>query len=122
MNRAKSAYPLAALALLITALAILLACIDFDRWRAINAWLAENSPVRGLAVFGSAGLFGGFIGCVYAIASDCGWRMYVVAILTGIIAGEIGVFILVAPGPIWRTIVAISVLLVSAILFRLGAE
>ena len=40
----------------------------------------------------------------------------------GLFAGEIGVLILLAPGPIWRTTFAVGVLLGAAVLFRLGAE
>jgi hypothetical protein len=118
----KSSFPFAALALLITVFAALLVCADVERWRQEYAWLTRNSPWPLVALFGGASLFGGLIGAGYMFVSRASWRARLMAPLAGILAGEIGVLLLVAPGPIWRTIFAVSILVGTAILFRLGAE
>jgi len=122
MVRAKTGYPLASLALLITALACLLSCVDVDQLRAQLAWVAENGISEAVPFVAFAGIFGGIVGIVYLFASGFSWRKCLVAPLAGVLAGELGLMILVAPGPMWRTIFAIGILLVSAVIFRLGAE
>jgi hypothetical protein len=118
----KSSFPFAALALLVTAFASLLVCADGDRWQQQYGWLSQQWPWRMLAVFGGAALFGGFIGLGYMLFSRASWRVRLMAPVAGILAGEIGILLLVAPGPIWRTIFAVSILVGTAVLFRLGAE
>ena len=120
--RAKTAYPLASLALLITALACLLACVDVEQLRAHLAWVAENGWIEAVPFVTFAAIFGGVVGIIYLFASGFSWRKCLVAPLAGILAGELGLMILAAPGPMWRTIFAIGILLVSAVIFRLGAE
>jgi hypothetical protein len=118
----KSSFPFAALALLVTAFAALLVCADVDRWRDQYGWLSQDWPWRLLALFGGAALFGGLIGAVYMFASRARWRVRLLAPLAGILACEVGTLVLVAPGPLWRTIFAVGILVGTAILFRLGAE
>jgi hypothetical protein len=59
---------------------------------------------------------------VYVLRRRSSWRARLFAPLIGILAGEVGVPILVAPGAMWRTIFAISILLIAAIVFRLDAD
>ncbi|MCI0333068.1 MAG: hypothetical protein L0228_07585 [Planctomycetes bacterium] len=118
----KASFPLASLALLITVFACLLVCADVERWREQYTWLAVDWPWRLVALFGGAALFGGLIGVGFMFASKLRWRARLLAPVAGILAGQVGVLLLVAPGPIWRTIFAVLVLLGTAILFRLGAE
>jgi hypothetical protein len=115
-------FPLASLALLITGFAALLACADVQRWREQYAWLSEDWPWRLVALFGGAAIFGGLVGAGFMFKSKMRWRARLLAPVAGILAGEIGALILVAPGPIWRTIFAVVVLLGTAVVFRLGAE
>ena len=118
----KSSYPFAALALLVTVFASLLVCADVERWRQQYTWLSEDWPWRLVALFGGAAVFGAIIGAGYIFTSRASWRVRLLAPLAGFLAAEIGVLILVAPGPIWRTIFAVLVLVGTAVLFRLGAE
>jgi hypothetical protein len=118
----KSSFPFAALALLVTVFASLLVCADIDRWNQQYGWLSQQWPWRMVAVFGGAAMFGGTIGLVYMFVSRASWRVRIMAPFAGILAGEMGILLLVAPGPIWRTIFAVSILVGTAILFRLGAE
>jgi hypothetical protein len=73
-------------------------------------------------VFGGAALFGGFVGMMFMFKAKMSWKSRMLAPIAGILAGEIGALILVAPGPIWRTTFAVLVLLLTAVIFRLGAE
>jgi hypothetical protein len=68
------------------------------------------------------GLFGGLIGLAHVFFSPAAGRARWIAPFAGILAGQLGVLILVAPGPMWRTLFAITVLLGTTILLRLGAE
>jgi hypothetical protein len=119
---ARGGFPIASLALLVTVLAAALACTDFQRLRAQYEWLSVSWPLRLVAVLGSAGLFGGVIGVTQMFLSGARGRARWVAPLAGVLAGQVGVLILLAPGPLWRTLFAIGVLLAATILFRLGAE
>ena len=118
----RAGFPLASLALLVTVLAAALACTDLQLWQEQVAWLSNDWPWRWVALLGGAGLFGGLIGVGQLFFSGAGGRARWIAPLAGVLAGEIGALILVAPGPIWRTLFAIGVLLTATILFRLGAE
>jgi drug/metabolite transporter (DMT)-like permease len=121
-NGSSGNFPLASLALLITGFAALLACADVQRWRQQYSWLSEDWPWRLVGLFGGAAIFGGLIGAGFMFKSKKRWPIRLLAPVSGILAGEIGVLILVAPGPIWRTIFAVVVLLGTAVVFRLGAE
>jgi hypothetical protein len=122
LPRTESSFPFASLALLVTVLAAALACTDFDRLRAQYVWLSVSWPQRLVAVLGSAGLFGGLIGVAQIFLSGARGRARWIAPLAGVLAGQVGVLILLAPGPLWRTLFAVGVLLAATILFRLGAE
>jgi hypothetical protein len=118
----RAGFPLASLVLLVTVLASLLACADVDRWREQYSWLADDWPWRLVALFGGAGLMGGLIGCAYLFVGGVSWRTRLLAPIAGIVAAQIGVLILVAPGSIWTTIFAVGVLLACTVIVRLGAE
>jgi hypothetical protein len=115
-------FPLASLALLVTAFASLLACVDIDRWRQQVAALSVAGPWQLALVFGGAGVFGGIVGLIFALFRRSSWRTKLAAPFVGIVAGEIGISILVAPGAVWRTIIAVGVLLGTVILVRLDAD
>ena len=117
----KTSFPLASLALLITCFAALLACTDLDRWREQYVWLSQDWPWRMVALFGGAAIFGGIVGTCFMFTSKVRWRTRLLAPVAGILAAEIGTLILVAPGPLWRTIFVVMVLISTAILFRLDA-
>ena len=70
----------------------------------------------------AAGLIGGFVGLISLIFSRTSWRVRLLAPPAGILAGETGLFILMAPGPVWRTIFVVGILLGAAIVFRLDAD
>jgi hypothetical protein len=115
----KASFPLASLALLITGFAAFLACADVNRLREQYGWLSQDWPWRVVGLFGGAALFGAMIGSAFMLKYKARWRT---RLLSPLVAGLIGLLILVAPGPIWRTVFAVIVLLVTAILFRIGAE
>jgi hypothetical protein len=117
----KSSFPFASLALLITAFACLMVCADADRLRNEYAWLSQNKWIM-VAAFGGASLFGGLIGFIAMFFTRAPWRVRMIAPFAGMLAAEVGLLILMAPGPIWRTIFAMLVLIGTAVLFRLGAE
>jgi hypothetical protein len=121
-GRARSSYPLASLGLLITVFAAALACTDVNRMQQQYAWLSVNWPWRVVALLGGVGLFGAAIGVVYMFVSAARGRARWIAPLAGILAGQVGALLLVAPGPLWRTLFAIAVLLGTTIVLRLGAE
>lgn len=118
----KASFPLAALALLITAFAALLACADVERWNQQYTWLSVNWPWRLVAIFGAAAGFGGVVGFVLMTLTKERWRMRLAAALVGMMAGAVGALLLIAPGPIWRTVFAMLILLSTAIIFRLGSK
>jgi hypothetical protein len=107
---------------LVTVMAAALACTDFNRWNQQFAWLMEDWPWRVVALLAGVGVFGGLIGVAHLILSGVRGRSRWIAPLAGVLAGQIGVLILLAPGPLWRTLFAISVLLATTIVLRLGAE
>lgn len=121
-RHASSGFPLASLALLMTAFACLLACVDIDRWHKQYDAMYAADPWRLVLVFGGAGIFGGIIGLFFALLRRSSWKTAFFAPFVGIVAGEIGVSILLAPGAVWRTIIAVTVLLVTVILLRLDAD
>lgn len=122
LNRAEAGFPLASLVLLVSALAILLSCIDVGRWREQYNWIAEDWWWRGVGLFGLAGLLGAGIGLIHLFVFGFSWRAFFIAPLVGAVAGEIGLMILMAPGPLWRTIFALGILVVTAILVRLTSD
>jgi hypothetical protein len=117
----KSGFPFAALALLITAFACLMVCADADRMRQQYAWMSQNQWIT-TAMFAGACMFGGLIGFVAMFFTKASWRVRMVAPIAGMLAAQVGLLILMAPGPIWRTIFAMLVLIGTSVLFRLGAE
>jgi hypothetical protein len=121
-TQAQTGFPLASLALLATVFATALACTDLERWNQQYAWLSLNWPWRLVGLLGGAGLFGGLVGVVQLFLSGAWCKARWVAPLAGVLAGQVGALILVAPGPMWRTLSAVAVLLVATILFRIGAE
>ena len=120
--RAQAGYPLASLALLATVFAATLACTDLDRWSEQYTWLSLNWPWRLVALLGGAGLFGGLVGVAQLLFSGARGKARWIAPLAGVLAGQVGALLLVAPGPIWRTLCAVTVLLAATIVFRIGAE
>jgi hypothetical protein len=120
--RPRGGFPLASLALLITVFAVALACTDLDRWNRQYSWLSQDWPWRLVALFGGVGLVGGLIGVAHLFFAGVRGRARWLAPLAGVLASQVCVFILVAPGPLWRTMFAIGVLLGTTIVFRLGAE
>ncbi len=121
-QRRTAGFPIAALALLITTCACLLVSADIHRWREQRQILSANGSWWFTILVVSAGVVGGIVGLVSLFFSRSSWRVRVLAIPAGILAGETGLFILLAPGPVWRTIFAVGVLLSAAIVFRLDAD
>ena len=121
-GRSRGGFSLSSLALLVTVVAASFACLDLNRWNENYGWLSQNWPWRLVALLGLTGLFGGMLGVIHLFFLASSGRARWIAPLAGILAGQLGALILVAPGPIWRTLFAISVLLVTTVLLRAGAE
>jgi hypothetical protein len=115
-------FPIASLALLITTCACLLASADLKRWDEQYRMLSANGSWWFIVLVGVAGLIGGFVGLVSLFFSRTSWRVRLLAPPAGVLAGETALFILVAPGPVWRTVLAVGILLGTAIVFRLEAD
>ena len=128
-------FSLASLALLIAVVATMLASADAELWKKQYAWLSVQQPVAPLAwiwifvsvppailLFGGGAIFGALVGLVHWCLDGFRRRTLLVAPLSGVVAGCIGMLILVAPGPFWRLLVALVVLLMATNLLRLGAE
>ena len=87
-----------------------------------------HEPIGALAIgaalglFGGAAIFGALIGAGFMFTSKTRWGARLLAPLAGILAAEVGVLILVAPGPFWRTVMGVVVLICTATVFRIGAE
>lgn len=122
LRGSRGSFPLASLALLVTVLAAALACTDLARLHEQYEWLKVSWPWRLVSLLGAAGLFGGLIGVGQLFLSGARGRARWIAPLAGVLAGQVGVLILLAPGPMWRTLFAIGVLLTATVVFRLGAE
>lgn len=121
-RKSSAGFPLAALALLITAFACLFASIDLKRWNEQYQALSANDSWLFVILVAVAGTIGGIIGLLGLFASRSTWRVRLLAPLAGILAGETALFLLMAPGPVWRTIFATAILLVTAIIFRLDSD
>jgi hypothetical protein len=121
-GRTRGGFALSSLGLLVTVFAAVFASLDLERWSEQYVWLSQKWPWRLVTLFGVAGLLGGLIGVVHCFFLASSGRARWVAPLAGMLAGLIGAVILVAPGPIWRTLFAMSVLLVAAVLVRVGAD
>jgi hypothetical protein len=115
-------FPIAALVLLITTCACLLVSADIHRLREQYEALSANGSWCFVTLTGTAALIGGLVGVVTLLRSRASWRIRLLAIPAGILAAETALLILLAPGPVWRTIFAVTVLLGAAILFRLDAD
>ncbi len=121
-RRTAAGFPIASLALLITTCACLLASADIKRWHEQARELSANGSWLFVILIGTAGLIGGIIGLISLFFSRSKSRLRLLLPGAGMLAGEIGLFILMAPGPIWRTIFVVGILLGAAILLRLDAD
>ena len=121
-QRSTAGFPIASLALLITTCACLLVSADIKRWHEQYRALSADGSWWFILLVGVAGLIGGCVGLISLFFSRTSWRVRLLAPPAGILAGETGLFILLAPGPVWRTVFAVGILLGAAILFRLDAD
>jgi hypothetical protein len=121
-QRIAAGFPIASLALVITTCACLLASADIKRLHEQYRELSANGSWWFVILVAAAGLIGGFVGFVRLFISRTSWRVRLFALPAGILAGETGLVILLAPGPVWRTVFAVGILLGAAVLFRLDAD
>jgi len=96
--------------------------VDIERWRAQYAILDATGAWQIVALFGGGGIFGGIVSLIYLFRQRSGWRVLLIAPLIGVLAGEAGVLILLAPGAMWRTIFSVTVLVAAAVMLRLDAD
>jgi hypothetical protein len=121
-HRTSAGFPLASLALFVTAFACLLACVDIDRWRNQFATLAVTGIWQLVLVFGGAAVFGAVVGLLFALLRRANCQTTLFAPFVGILAGEAGVSILLAPAAVWRTMIAVTVLLGTVMLLRVDTD
>jgi hypothetical protein len=121
-QRSAAGFPIASLALVITTCACLLASADIKRWHELYRALSADGSWWFVILASAAGLVGGLIGLISLTFSCTNWRVRLLAPVAGILAGETGLFILLAPGPVWRTVFAVIILLGASVLCRLGAD
>lgn len=120
--RPAAGFPIAALALLITTCACLLASADIKRWHEQYRALSADDSWWFIILVGAAALIGGFVGLISLFFSRTSWQVRLLAPVAGVLAGETALFILIAPGPVWRTVFAVGILLGAAVVFRLDAD
>ena len=121
-RRERGGFPLASLALLVSVFACLLACIDFGQLRKSLTQLRANNLGSLVAAVVAAGILGSVVGLGYLFGRRPSWKQRFLAPVAGIVAAEIGLMILLAPGAMWRTVFAICILLAAVALFRLNAD
>jgi len=121
-TRSRAGSSIASLALLMAVLGCVLGSADmhrlherFERLNASGSWW-----LVGLVI--AAAVFGGAVGIISMLVSRLSWRLRLLAIPAGILTGEIGLFMLLATGPIWRSLFAVGVMLVAALIFRIDAD
>src|SRR5215216_3274869 len=90
--RSAAGFPIAALALLITTCACLLASADMKRWHEQYRALSADGSWSLVILVGAAGLIGGFVGLISLFFARTSWRIRLLAPLAGILAGETGLF------------------------------
>ena len=115
-------FSLASLALLVTACAVFLTAIDVDRCRQqlSRMWSTDSSFVIG--IFFAAAIVGGLIGFFRLFFAPFNLRLLLFAPLAGCLVGVVAILVLIAPGPLWRSILAILLLLATVNTLRLGSE
>ena len=121
-DQSSPGFPLASVALLVTSLACLLVCVDVGRLRTQFAILSAGGLWQSVTFFGIVGAFGGIVGLIYVLRRSMSRRALVAAPAMGVLAGVAGALVMVAPGALWRTILAVSILLISVILIRLDTN
>lgn len=119
---AQGGFSLAAMALLVTTFMTLFASSDFPRLRQQYAALTATDYWAFVGLFVGAAIVGGLIGLLHLFIHGFTWRMLWFAPLSGALAAEVGMLILIAPGPLWRTLLAAALLLGTTNLLRWGAE
>jgi hypothetical protein len=120
--RIRGGFSLASLALFVTACAVFLTAIDVERCRRQLGQMWVNDSGMVVTMFVAAAIVGGVVGLARLLVSGFSWRMLVFAPLTGGLVGAAAVLILIAPGPLWRSLVAVGLLLATTNFLRLGAE
>lgn len=115
-------FSLSSLVLFVTILACQLVCFDIERFRQQYAIVADKGHGAVVMLFGGAAMIGGVMGVACQFRRLRNWRTWLFAPLAGAIAGEASLLILMAPTELWRTVFAISVLLVTATLMQLSAD
>ncbi|MFO0791307.1 MAG: hypothetical protein U0805_17750 [Pirellulales bacterium] len=81
-----------------------------------------NEPFWLIALFAAAAVLGAFIGMISLGRRARSWWLFFVSPFIGMLAGEVSLVILLAPGALWRTVVAITVLLAAAICIKITAD
>lgn len=118
----RGGFSLAAMAMLVTTFMALFAASDIPRLRQQYAELTGNDYWQFIGLFVGAAIVGAAIGVLHLFVHGFSWRMLWFAPLSGALAAEVGMLILIAPGPLWRSLLAAGLLIGTTNLLRLGAD
>jgi hypothetical protein len=118
----RNSYSLASLALLVTVIAMVLASLNFDRClQQITKLIQERSSAL-VVLFVCAAIVGAVVGFAQMLFHGFSWRALLVSLVSGGLAGGLGAMLLVAPGSIGQSLIAVAVILGTTLAFRLGVE
>jgi hypothetical protein len=115
-------FSLSSLALLVTACAVFLTAIDIHFLSEQIERIWSREPLSLVLVFLGAALIGAIVGIVRLFVDGFSWRLLVFAPLVGCLVSVVAVLVLLAPGPLWRTLLAVGMLLAATNVLRLSAE
>jgi hypothetical protein len=118
----RSRFSLASLGLTVTVLAMMLASANMEYSREALTKLVRDHSWQLVAMLAGATIIGVGGGLAHALTAGLRWRALLYAPILGALAGGLGVMVLIAPGSLKQTVIAIAVILGSTLVFRLGAE
>jgi hypothetical protein len=118
----RSSYSLASLALMVTVLAMVLASVNFDHCLQQITKLVQERSWALVVLFVCAAIVGAFVGFAQMLFHGFSWRALLVSLVSGVLAGGLGAMLLIAPGSIPQSLIAVAVILGTTLAFRLGVE
>jgi uncharacterized membrane protein len=121
-ERESGGYSLASLALIVTVCVVFLASTDIRFYRELlgRPWSRDLEDL--LAGFTIAAVCGSMVGLFCLFFTPFSWRKLYGGPMCGALAGVAAAMVLIAPAPLWRTLLAIVLLLATINLLRLGYD
>jgi hypothetical protein len=118
----RSSYSLASLALMVTVLAMVLASVNFGQCLLQITKLVQERSWALVILFVGAAIVGAVVGFAHMLFHGFSWRALLVSLVSGTFAGGLGAMLLIAPGSIRQSLIAVAVILGTTLAFRLGVE